>query len=75
MAGSHQATSQQTATGNLGQFTGTWIIKDTDTGQELHRFSGIGNVQADANRVAAQWLQQNAPDADMTDIEVYPEMG
>ena len=58
-----------------GAFTGAWKIVDTDTGQELYRFSGIGNSQADANRVAADWLRQNAPeDSNMTQIEVVPIM-
>jgi hypothetical protein len=58
-----------------GAFTGAWKILDTDTGQELYRFSGIGNQQADANRVAADWLRQNGPeDSDMTQIEVVPVM-
>jgi hypothetical protein len=59
-----------------GGFTGAWKILDTDTGQELYRFSGIGNSQADANRVAADWLRHNGPeDANMTQIEVVPVMG
>lgn len=41
-----------------GEFTGAWQIVD-DTGRELHRFSGVGNSQADANRVAVQWLRDN----------------
>jgi hypothetical protein len=41
-----------------GEFTGAWQIVD-DTGRELHRFSGVGNAQADANRVAVQWLRDN----------------
>jgi hypothetical protein len=56
-----------------GNWDGQWRVVDSDTGQELYRFGGIGNSQADANRVAADWLRQNAPkDADMTQIEVYP---
>jgi len=56
-----------------GTFTGAWRVVDSDTGQELYRFSGIGNRQADANRVAADWLRQNGPeDANMTEIEVLP---
>ena len=56
-----------------GTFTGAWRVVDSDTGQELYRFSGIGNSQADANRVAADWLRQNGPeDANMTEIEVLP---
>ena len=71
--GSTQDLQQQRAQGG---FTGAWKILDTDTGQELYRFSGIGNSQADANRVAANWLRQNGPeDADMTQIEVVPVMG
>jgi len=41
-----------------GSFTGAWKILDA-TGQELYRFSGIGNAQADANRVAADWIRNN----------------
>ena len=61
---------------NFGnQFSGQWKILDTDTGQELYRFRGVGNSQADANRIASLWLQQNGPaDADMTQIEVLPVM-
>ena len=71
--GSTQDIQQHLAT--PGAFTGAWKIVDTDTGQELYRFSGIGNQQADANRVAADWLRQNGPaDADMTQIEVVPIM-
>jgi hypothetical protein len=56
-----------------GTFTGAWRVVDSDTGRELYRFSGIGNRQADANRVAADWLRQNGPeDANMTEIEVLP---
>jgi len=73
MAGSTQDLQRHMAT--PGAFTGAWKIVDTDTGQELYRFSGIGNSQADANRVAADWLRQNAPeDSDMTQIEVVPIM-
>jgi GNAT superfamily N-acetyltransferase len=40
----------------------------------LWRFRGIGNSQADANRIAYTWLQQNAPDSDFREIEVVPVM-
>ena len=70
-AGSTADLAQQRAT--PGTFTGAWRVVDSDTGQELYRFSGIGNRQADANRVAADWLRQNGPeDANMTEIEVLP---
>jgi hypothetical protein len=70
-AGSTADLAQQRAV--PGTFTGAWRVVDSDTGQELYRFSGIGNRQADANRVAADWLRQNGPeDANMTEIEVLP---
>ncbi len=56
-----QPTAQPTTqpTGSQQQsFTGWWKIVDGN-GQELHRFNGIGNSQADANRIARQWLEQN----------------
>ena len=55
-----------------GGFTGTWIIKSPD-GQELHRFSGIGNSQADANNFAIRWLRSN-PQHLRAGVEVVPEM-
>jgi hypothetical protein len=56
-------------------FTGNWQVLDSDTNDVLYTFSGVGNNQADANRVAARWLQQNAPqEADMTDVTVVPVM-
>lgn len=55
-----------------GGFTGTWLIKDHN-GRVLHRFSGVGNVQADANHYAINWLRQN-PHHLSADLEVVPEM-
>jgi hypothetical protein len=55
-----------------GTFTGAWQILDAD-GNELHRFSGIGNVQSDANRLAVQWMRNNGYDHG-TDISVVPIM-
>lgn len=53
-------------------FTGEWKIVDPQ-GREIHRFGGIGNAQADANRVAIQWLQRNS--VHMQDgVEVLPVM-
>lgn len=58
-----------------GEFTGSWQVRDSDTDEVLYTFSGVGNNQGDANRVAAQWLQQNAPEgSDMTDVTVVPVM-
>ena len=55
-----------------GEFTGSWQIIDS-RGNELHRFSGIGNSQADANRVAAGWLAR-AGYQDGLEVAVVPIM-
>jgi hypothetical protein len=55
-----------------GEFTGEWRIVDT-YGREIHRFGGVGNVQADANRVAMAWLQRN-PRHMRDGVEVVPVM-
>ena len=64
-----QAPAQQPST---GQFTGQWRVVSGTSGEELHRFGGVGNNQADANRVATQWAQRARLD---DPIEVYPVMG
>ena len=69
-AGSTTDLAQQRAT--PGTFTGAWKIIDND-GNEMHRFSGVGNNQRDANRVATQWIQNNGY-AYGTEIEVVPIM-
>ena len=53
VAGSTQDMQQQRAT--PGSFTGSWRV--TVDGEEVYRFSGIGNNQSDANRVGRQWAQ------------------
>ena len=53
-----------------GEFTGRWLVRDRD-GQVVHTISGIGNSQADANRYARSWADQN----DLrSSYEVVPEM-
>lgn len=71
-AGSTADLAQQRAT--PGTFTGAWKIVDAD-GNELHRFSGIGNQQRDANRVAIQWLTDNgfSYGADVTVLPIMTE--
>ena len=64
-----QQAAQQSA---AGTFRGTWAIKDS-RGNTLHTFSGIGNSQADANRVAAGWLAR-AGYQDGLEVEVVPVM-
>ena len=63
-----QTTAPQPGT---GQFTGQWRVVSGTSGEELYRFGGVGNDQADANRVAAQWAQRARLD---DPIEVYPVM-
>jgi hypothetical protein len=53
-------------------FTGEWKIVGPD-GEEIHRFGGVGNAQADANRVAIEWLQRN-PGRMQAGVEVVPVM-
>jgi len=58
-----------------GEFTGNWLIRAED-GTVLHRFGGIGNSQADANRTAQTWAQRN-PDVmrqHPNGVDVVPEM-
>ena len=58
-----------------GEFTGNWLIRAED-GTVLHRFGGIGNSQADANRTAQAWAQRN-PDVMRQHpggVDVTPEM-
>ena len=64
--------AQQQSAGT--EWTGAWLVKDSDTGQVLHRIHGIGNVQADANRHAMNWLRTQDPEATGNEIEVVPEM-
>jgi hypothetical protein len=70
VAGSTTDLAQQRAT--PGTFTGAWKIVDAN-GNELYRFSGIGNQQRDANRLATVWMQNNGYDYG-TEIEVLPIM-
>jgi hypothetical protein len=53
-----------------GEFSGEWKVVD-GLGREVYRFSGIGNAQSDANRVAREWAQQTGFDGN---LEVYPVM-
>lgn len=58
-----------------GEFTGNWLIRAED-GTVLHRFGGIGNSQADANRTAQAWAQRN-PDVmrqHPAGVDIVPEM-
>ena len=66
--GSTTDLQQQRASGG---FTGAWKVLD-GLGREVYRFSGVGNNQSDANRVAADWMRQNGRGGN---FEVVPIMG
>jgi len=58
-------------------FTGNWRIMID--GEEVHRFGGVGNVQADANRYATRWLLAQQREGSLTigdssEIELLPVM-
>jgi hypothetical protein len=59
-------------TPSAGEWTGAWVIRTAD-GYPLHRFHGIGNNQADANRHALRWLTDNGYGSGL-EVEVVPEM-
>jgi hypothetical protein len=54
------------------EWTGAWLVLDPE-GRVLQRFTGIGNVQADANRHAMNWLRSN-PRHMQAGVTVAPEM-
>jgi hypothetical protein len=58
-----------------GEFTGAWRVINR-AGNEVYRFSGVGNSQSDANRTAQTWLigQGDRMD-DQGPFDVVPEMG
>jgi hypothetical protein len=57
-----------------GEFTGTWRVVNR-AGNEVYRFSGVGNSQSDANRTAQTWLigQGDRMD-DQGPFDVVPEL-
>ncbi len=63
---------QQRPASRRGEWTGAWIIRGPQ-GREIHRMTGIGNVQADANRHAMAWLRAH-PEHLRSEIDVVPEM-
>jgi hypothetical protein len=68
--GSTQDIQQRRAAG--GEFTGAWRVLDPED-REIYRFSGVGNNQSDANRVAMNWLRQN-PGRMQAGVTVVPIM-
>jgi hypothetical protein len=65
------------ATQARGDFTGEWKVIDNN-GRELYRFGGVGNSQADANRIAQQWVNTQRAQGNVIDareIDVLPVMG
>jgi Putative amidoligase enzyme len=65
------AAVQQPAGG--GAFTGTWRLLNA-AGNEIYRFSGVGNSQTDANRIASNWLRRANPVINVGEFDVVPEM-
>ena len=65
-----QRAAQTPAAGTT--WTGQWLVRD-NRGNVLHSFGGIGNSQADANRVAAGWLARQGYQAGL-EVDVVPEM-
>jgi hypothetical protein len=57
-----------------GGFTGAWKVL-LPSGEEVYRFSGVGNSQSSANNVAAVWLRQNGYGVSGEGFEVLPVMG
>lgn len=55
-----------------GEFTGEWKVVDPQ-GNEIYRFGGVGNVQADANNVAIGWLRSH-PEHLQQGVQVLPVM-
>jgi hypothetical protein len=55
-----------------GQWNGQWKV--LVGGQEVYRFGGVGNSQADANRIAAAWLRSSGRGVSGEGFEVYPVM-
>ena len=71
-AGSTTDLQQQRAAGG---FTGSWKV--TVDGDEVYRFSGVGNNQMDANRVGREWAREQIRQGLLYpagDIEVVPIM-
>jgi hypothetical protein len=66
------AVDQNRSVSNGGTWTGWWLIKDANNAG-LHRFNGVGNSQADANRVALRWLIDNGY-GHGHEVSVVPEM-
>jgi hypothetical protein len=56
----------------MGQWNGQWKV--LVGGQEVYRFGGVGNSQADANRIAAAWLRSSGRGVSGEGFEVYPVM-
>jgi hypothetical protein len=63
--------SQPAPPGNTGREFAGWRVL-LPTGEEVYRFSGVGNSQADANRIAAEWLRNNGRGVSGEGYEVVP---
>jgi hypothetical protein len=70
--------TDQTSSAPAGNsFSGQWKVMID--GEEVWRFRGVGNNQADANRIAQTWIQDQIRNrqlrpVDGADVEVLPVM-
>jgi len=72
--GSTMDLARQRAAQSSGEFTGAWRVLDR-SGEEVYRFSGVGNNQSDANRTAQTWLiSQGDRLENQGPFNVVPEM-
>lgn len=69
-SGSPIETEPQNFPAARNEFTGEWKVVD-GLNREVYRFGGVGNSQADANRVAREWARRTGFDGN---LEVYPVM-
>ena len=75
LPGSTLDLQRQRAQQAQGGFTGAWKV--TVDGEEVYRFSGIGNNQMDANRIGREWARNQISRGLLYpsgDIEVVPIM-
>ena len=65
-----QQSAAPQAMGAGREFAGWKVL--LPNGREVYRFSGVGNSQADANRIAADWLRSNGMGVSGEGYEVVP---
>ena len=66
----HPAQQPAQSLGAGREFAGWKVL--LPSGEEVYRFSGVGNSQSDANRIAAEWLRNNGMGVSGEGFEVVP---